>query len=86
MTAVPRSAPALASINASPALKLLPFVLSVTAGSMDVIGFLGCADEFEESLTRVQGAVGVVIAESAVVSPIVADFAELDSEGFARFA
>jgi uncharacterized membrane protein YoaK (UPF0700 family) len=41
MTAMPRSAPVLASIDASPALKLLPFVLSVTAGSMDVIGFLG---------------------------------------------
>ena len=41
MTAMPRSAPVLMSIDASPALKLLPFTLSVTAGSVDVIGFLG---------------------------------------------
>jgi uncharacterized membrane protein YoaK (UPF0700 family) len=41
MTAMPKSAPVRTPIDASPALKLLPFVLSVTAGSVDVIGFLG---------------------------------------------
>ena len=58
----------------------------VEADGVNLVGFLGRTNEFEQSLTGVQRAVGVVVTEGAVVGPRVADFAEFDGEGFPRFA
>src|SRR3954447_9764771 len=45
------SGPAVPSIDSSLAMKLLPAALSVTAGSVDVIGFLGLGGLFTAHIT-----------------------------------
>jgi len=61
------------SVDDSLGTKLLPFVLSVTAGSMDVIGFLGLGGLFTAHITGnlVVLAARVVAGETAPVSYLI---------------